>query len=75
MKGKVKKLKINKDSSFVLADDCILKNVEIDGHLEIKNPTEKEIEICHNKKNYKEIIDTSENDLPILRIRGYKIKQ
>lgn len=37
MKDKVKSLHVTEQSSLILADDCILEKVDIDGHTEIKD--------------------------------------
>ena len=56
MRDKVKKLHVSKNSSLILDDDCVLKDVEVDGHLEVKGMKEKNIEVKAKEKNYKQII-------------------
>ena len=56
MRDKVKKLHVTKNSSLILDDDCVLKDVEVDGHLEVKGMKEKNIEVKAKEKNYKQII-------------------
>ena len=36
MRKKVKKLTVQKNSSLILSDDCILEDVYVDGHFEVK---------------------------------------
>ena len=50
MKKKVKKLVVHPRSALVLESDCVLEDVEIDGHLEIKESGS--IVMKHLKKDY-----------------------
>ena len=72
MRKKVGKLTVTNESSLILGEDCFLKDVDIDGHVEIKEKGE----ICleEKKKNYKKVIDVEEGAEPYLAIRGYKIE-
>ena len=50
MKKKVKKLVVHPKSALILESDCILEDVEIDGHLEIKESGP--IVVKHLQKDY-----------------------
>ena len=56
MRNKVKKLRVTRNSSLILDDDCVLVDVEVDGHLEIKGMKEKNIEVKAKEKNYEKVI-------------------
>ena len=53
----MKKLRVSKNSSLILEDDCVLKDVEIDGHLELRGMKEKNVEMKAKEKNYEKVID------------------
>ena len=74
MKTKVKNVKVHARSSLIIDVDCILENVEIDGHYEIKEGGN--ITVKHLEKDYHSIEQLSEEDQePHLKIRGYKLKK
>lgn len=45
MREKVKNVHISANSSLIIADDCILENVEIDGHSEIRDTNGKPVKV------------------------------
>lgn len=48
MRDKVKSLHVTKESSLIIADDCILEKVDIDGHTEIRE-TNGQAVVLENK--------------------------
>ena len=54
MKQKVKKLKISGKSSLIISSDCVLEDVEIDGHEQIIE--DGMIQLKVEGKDYKEIV-------------------
>lgn len=61
-------------SSLIIADDCILEKVDIDGHSEINNTNGQAVVLENKQKNYKKVVDiTPEEKEPYLIIRGYNI--
>ena len=72
MRTKVEKLKISKQSSLVLDCDCVLEDVEIDGHVEITDKDGK-VSLKNDNKNYKQVVATDGNEEPHLLIRKFKI--
>lgn len=61
-------------SSLIIESDCVLEDVEVDGHYEI---TEKgNIKVKHTDKDYHTIEQLEEDEQePHLKIRGYKLKK
>ena len=54
--------------------DCILEDVEIDGHYEIKQGGS--ITVKHTNKDYHSLEELKEEDQePHLKIRGYKLRK
>ena len=68
----MKKVKISGRSSLVIDQDCVLEEVELDGHLHLKEGGN--IKVQHAKKDYKEFTELEGNEDPYLKIRGYKLK-
>lgn len=61
-------------SSLIIDSDCVLEDVEVDGHLEIKDSGN--IVVKHVDKDYHSIEDLEKDEQePHLTIRGYKLKK
>ena len=73
MRKKVKKLKVSGRSSLVIGCDCVVEDVEVDGHEEISK--EGDVSVKNDSKKYKELVATEGNEEPHLIIRKYKIKE
>ncbi len=43
MRDKVKSLHVTKNSSLIIADDCVLDKVYVDGHTEIRDTEGKHV--------------------------------
>jgi len=67
-------LKVHARSSLIIDVDCVLEDVEIDGHYEIKEGGN--ITVKHMDKDYHSLEHLKEEDQePHLKIRGYKLKK
>jgi hypothetical protein len=71
MKQKVKKLKISAKSSLIISSNCLLEDVDIDGHEEIIE--DGVIQLKVEGKDCKEIVQLKGDEEPYLKIRGYDI--
>ncbi len=71
MKQKVKKLKMTAKSSLIISSDCILEDVQIDGHDQIVQ--EGNITLRVEDKDYKEVVQLKGDEEPYLQIRGYDL--
>lgn len=70
----MKKLWMHPRSSLIIESDCVLEEVEVDGHLEIKE--KGAIKVKHTDKDYHSLDDLEEEEQePHLKIRGYKLKK
>ncbi len=71
LKKKVKKLKVTARSSLIISSDCILEDVEVDGHDEII----EDGSICLKVEDqaYKEIVPLKGDEESYLLIRGYDL--
>lgn len=71
MKQKVKKLRVTARSSLIISSDCVLEDVDIDGHDEII----EDGNICLKVEDqaYKEIVPLKGDEEPYLLIRGYDL--
>lgn len=70
----MKKLWVSPRSSLILESDCVLENVEVDGHLDIKESGS--IVVQHLGQDYHSLeeLEAGEHE-PHLKIRGYKLKK
>ena len=75
MRDKVKNLRMSGNSSLIIGEDCILEDVFIDGHCEIKDDVKGEkLSLKVEDKVYKQVKDIDNKDsLPYLKIRGYDV--
>ena len=60
-------------SSLVIEQDCILEDIDLDGHYEIHEGGN--IKVHHHKKDYHSIIELEGHEEAFLKIRGYKLKE
>jgi hypothetical protein len=67
----VKKLKIVGRSSLVIESDCVLEDVELDGHYEIHE--KGSIVVKHLDRDYHSVADLEGHEEAFLKIRGYKL--
>ena len=67
----MKKVKVSGRSSLVVGGDCILEDLELDGHLELRE--EGSVKAHHLGKDYKSVAALSEGEAAYLQIRGYKL--
>lgn len=59
-------------SSLVIEKDCVLEDIELDGHYEIHQ--NGNIKVKHTAQDYHTIIELEGHEEPFLKIRGYKLK-
>jgi hypothetical protein len=69
--SKVKRVKIVGRSSLVIESDCVLEDVELDGHYEIHE--KGAIKVKHLQQDYHSIADLEGHEEAFLKIRGYKL--
>lgn len=69
----MKRVVLTERSSLVVESDCILEDVEVDGHYEIH--TKGPAVVKHFKQDYHTIQELEGHEEPFLKIRGYKLKE
>lgn len=55
----------------MIESDCVLEDVELDGHLEIHE--KGHISVKHLEKDYHSVADLEGHEEAFLKIRGYKL--